>query len=286
MSSKSPTAFAPIAGAIMVLALFTHPQVLAESRHPSKTTHLQSIPEPDIRRWDVEIQIGLDGTLDVRETQEIAFGDGPYQEGYRYLSARDIGGLRDVRVSESEIAYTESPSGEPNTYTATVESPFYAIAWHFPPTSGQTRTFVIEYTIVGGVEIERGIANRFVWDVIPSTHSDLIEVSNVSVRLPDGTLVDQRVPPVSYGVDAPLAISEGLVAFRTVDIPPERSFRIEVSFLIEPGTSLPGEAELAQHSGPNLPLIGLGLAVFLLLGIVLWLTHPANRPKVDESPAG
>jgi len=253
----------------MITLLATPPAALAQEAVPVETL-----------RWDADLTVGIDGSITVRETHEIAFGPGEFSSGFRTILARDLTGIEGIRVSEGDRTYIRDESGQPGTFTWEIEGPYYVITWYFEPTSDATRTFVIEYVVLGAVEIEASRANRVLWDVIPSVHDDRVDASNVIVRLPAGSRVDRRLAPASYGVQAASAIQDdpGYVAFRAVDISAGDGFRVEVYFTLDNGTGAFDDE--AGSSRASRSLAAFGISILLLLGIVIFIYTRRGRRAI------
>jgi hypothetical protein len=152
--------------------------------------------------WDADIQINTDGTFDVREVYEIEFLGGPFTFGYRDIPIDQYEELRDFSVREGGVEYREARSESANTYYWTQDSDRYRINWFFPATTNQTRTFTVEYTVVGGIIINNEVGDRFFWKAVGPDHDFPIESSTVTVSMPAGHSFDTSIKPFTYGVDA------------------------------------------------------------------------------------
>ena len=104
-------------------------------------------------RWDADIQINSDGTFDVQEVYEIEFIGGEFTFGYRNITIDQFEDIRNIRVREGGVEYTEDRSEAPNTFYWTKNSSEYVINWFYPSTYDQTRVFTVEYTVDGGLII-------------------------------------------------------------------------------------------------------------------------------------
>src|SRR5690349_9434032 len=108
----------------------------------------------DSPRFDVDVQVQQGGNLLVTETEQIAFHGGPFQQGSRRISLQDTEGIRDVQVAENGQPYRRGEN-TPGTFSLSGPSSGGSgelqVTWWFAPTTNQTRTFVVTYTILGGV---------------------------------------------------------------------------------------------------------------------------------------
>src|SRR5689334_18972078 len=143
-----------VAGFLVLLAAFFTAPAYAQSK--SLRWHT----------WDADIQINTDGTFHVKEVYEIEFLGGPFTFGYRDIPIDQYEGLRDFTVREGAVEYRESNSESANTYYWSKQSDKYVINWFFPATTDQTRTFTVEYTVVGGIIINEEVGDRFFWKAV------------------------------------------------------------------------------------------------------------------------
>jgi hypothetical protein len=106
------------------------------------------------QRFDVDLAIQSDGSVNVVETQTIQF-TGTYQQGYRLVPLDRTTGARDVSVAEvtngRSVAYARG-SGQANTYAAMTGANGLQIDWWFPPRTNATRTF---YLAIGDTNLTK-----------------------------------------------------------------------------------------------------------------------------------
>jgi Predicted membrane protein (DUF2207) len=137
------------------------------------------------QRFDVDLAIQLDGSVQVSETQAIQF-TGTYQQGYRLVPLDRTTGVTDVSVSETidgrSIPYGRG-TGQANTYSASTTADGLQIDWWFPPTTNATRTFVVRYTVNSAVRIYAAGA-QLQWRAIYADRDGTVEASTVTVHLP------------------------------------------------------------------------------------------------------
>jgi hypothetical protein len=239
-----------------------------------------------IERWDVSVAVQSNASLDIREEQVVRFGEGEFTNGSRSLSIRQFEGMTDVQVFVDGEQYTEADSGEPGTFFWQVRGPIVTINWFFPQTSMTTHTFTVLYTVVGAVEFDAGISNRLIWDAIPVDHRRPIDASRVTVIIPPEGEIDLEVPPVTYGVESDVTVTdESIVTFEMGAIAVGQGVRVEVYFRLPDEFAIPEPIELPGGDpnsiiGPRALLI-LEIGVFvatLVAVIVVWRRRKATQP--------
>ena len=157
-------------------------------------------------QFDVAIEINPDGSFWVRETQVIGF-DGEYTTAFAEISREFTDRIRQVKVYEGETAYMArtvlSNAGE---FTVETADEFVYVDWQYEPTSaGETRTFVVEYLVEGGLFVYPQ-EQRLDWVVIPADAEGLpVLSSEITVTLPAGS--DPTEATATAFTDANWAIS-------------------------------------------------------------------------------
>jgi len=262
-------------------------------------------------RWDADIQINTDGTFHVSEVYEIEFIGGPFHFGYRNIPIEHFESLRDFAVREGGITYSESGSEAANTFYIQPNGNEYVVNWFFPTTYDQTRTFTVEYTVVGGIIVNDQVGDRLQWKAVGPDHDFPIESSKVTVRMPQGKSFDTTIAPFYYGVDAQTEISPdaSVYTYHANNIPAGQYFEIGVRFPhgivpnVKPAWQAQYERDQAWNDTgrPTWNLLLGGLAFLILIGglggvYLLWLfagRDPSTGPlpsyltePPDELPPG
>lgn len=232
---------------------------------------------PRTLAWDVRLNLGADSTITVQEQQTIAFGSQPIQVGTRAIPGLALDAVGNVAVAEGGTPYTFDEAQVPGTYYARVEGTIYRVDWvFFSPAQDETRTFTLDYSVLGPLEVESGVDIRFFWDAVPAGHPDLIEQATVTVQLPpQAVLVEGRYGPAAYGHPAQISVSEGggVITFSAQDIPPAASLGVEVYFRLAEGAAEVAQAQppVDRFVGVNLYFLGFGLLALIGLGVGLLL---------------
>jgi uncharacterized membrane protein YgcG len=137
------------------------------------------------QRFDVDLAVLQDGSVNVSETQAIQFS-GTYQQGYRLVPLDHATGVTDVSVDEitdgRSIPYVRG-AGQPGTYSASTGDDGLEIDWWFPATTNATRTFVVRYTVSGAIRIYDA-GDQLQWRAIYADRDGAIGASTVTVHLP------------------------------------------------------------------------------------------------------
>ena len=136
-------------------------------------------------RFDVDLTIQSDGSVNVVETQAIHF-NGTYQQGYRLVPLDRTTGASGIAVAElandQSIPYRSGSGQRPNTYSSTVSSGGLQIDWWFPPTTNATRTFVLRYTVAGALRLYDA-GDQLQWRAIYADRDGSIASSTITIHL-------------------------------------------------------------------------------------------------------
>lgn len=253
----------------------------------------------DWHRWDSDIQINSDGTFDVRETYEIQFIGGPFTFAYRNIAMSQVEGITNFQVYEGNTAYTEAQTESANTFYVSRDGSDYVVNWFYPATTNATRTFIVEYTVQGGLIINQEIGDRFFWKAVGADHAYPIDSSTVTVSLPRGATVDTAIEPATFGPDNAtyeISADQTSVTYYAEDIPANQEFEVGVRF---PSGFVPTEKPSwqAQYEREQTwndtyrPVFNLGLGALALLllggglfGVYLLWTSKGRDPDVGPVP--
>jgi hypothetical protein len=215
-----------------------------------------------VERLAVLLVLHPDGILDVRESLELRFEGGTFQEGFREIPTGRLTSLDGVRVSSPDLEILDLRVNTGRTRTE--------IVWGFAPSEGVVR-FDLEYRVAGVVQLREG-RNILDWDAVGTGWQ--IPLGDVSVRmvLPAFDLraedFEAFPPPEQTELrEAPSDAFERVgadafeILFQAGDLPARTSYRVVVAF----PARMPG-APPPPPPGPMEP-IGPWLLLSLLLGI-------------------
>lgn len=133
-------------------------------------------------RFDVEIRVHLDGTMEITEHQTIRF-NGTFRRGFREIPLRRTEGITILDLREDEAIYRRASSGQPFTYEVEESREGITVRWFFPPTTNAVRTFHLRYQVRGAIR-RYPEGDQLWWNPLPAEHAYEIRHSTVTVILP------------------------------------------------------------------------------------------------------
>lgn len=242
-------------------------------------------PTPIAERFDVEIRVLADGTLEITEHQAIRF-IGTFRRGFREIPLRRTEGITILDLRDDQRVYRREASGQPFTYEVEESGEAITVRWFFPPTANAIRTFHLRYQVRGAVR-RYPEGDQLWWNPLPAEHAYEIRDSMVTVFLPPGATA-QRI--AAYGPADGAILEDGRTVHFQAQRPlgPDESFEIRVQF---PHGILPPEPPAWQFWEDRLPLYNLGLLAlgfFLLMGgialvLIVWAWQ-GQDPHVRAIP--
>ncbi len=243
------------------------------------------------QRFDADLAIQSDGSVDVVETQTIRF-TGTYRQGYRLVPLDRTTGSSNVSVAElingQSVPYTLG-SGQTNTYSASTTADGLQIDWWFQPTTDASRTFQVRYTVNGAVRIYDA-GDQLQWRAIYADRDGAVGASTITVHLPvDGDASTVKSAWYQYSasgsIGALASVGSGtLVDARTVQftlaqLPVQQGAEVRVQFPhgAIAGGPPPWQAQadradwIQQSVGPIGDFVALLLTLIILGGGGAWL---------------
>ena len=241
-------------------------------------------------RFDVRITVLQNGDFVVEETQEIVFTSGQFRFGYRNIPMDRLEDITDVSVREGDRQYDRGRGGN-YTFQTFVEDGDFQIRWYFPPTSNSSHTFVLRYTVKGGLRYYED-GDQLYWKAVYADRDFPVYSSTVRVELPDAAASG---PVAAYDTEASIAgRGTSTVTFEAQEtIDPGQEFEVRVQFPhgivqgSEPDWQAAYDRRAAWEEGPK-DLVSLGLGVLgalLLIGgplglLLLWYLR-GRDPEVS-----
>lgn len=189
-------------------------------------------------RYDVDFEVRPDGSFVVRETQQIRF-DGEFSLAFAEIPLAYTTRIDGVSVTERDgidRPYTAGGEG-PGAFSTEYDGDSLYVDWTFSPTQpGDVRTFVIEYTVIGGLWIYPD-GDLLEWRAIPADRSGVpVEASRVTVTLPPDPATGQPVPAgsltaTSFDWPSQIQIEDGWVMLDSSQpIPDGLSMLVQIGF--------------------------------------------------------
>jgi uncharacterized membrane protein len=150
-----------------------------------------------MERYDSNITVNSDGSLDIQETLVYAFTSGSFRRGLRTWDTDKLEGMSGFSVTEVRnglpVAYREtgfdpddSTSGRQGTYGVEETGSEVRLRWIYGPTSNQTRTFVISYHVDGAIRVYDD-RDELDWYAVPPEWGAPIYSSRVESTFPEGS---------------------------------------------------------------------------------------------------
>lgn len=238
--------------------------------------------------YDVDITVQPDGCFRVVETQELVFTVGTFRFGVRTIPTEFTSSIDDVRVGElGGQAYTRSSSGDPYTFDVNQSGGDLNIRYNFPPTSDDSRTIVIEYTVCGGL-LYYPAGDQLVWKAVPSNGSFPIQNASVTVHLPDGATITNYDATGPSGTATLIENNQGVRFVADEPIRPGGSdFAVRVQWPNGIVAGQPAGWQTAMDRQDQIePVANLGvlaLTIFVLVGgslllYLLWYSKGRDAP--------
>ena len=177
--------------------------------------------------YDVTLTLNEDSSFRVVERQEVEFTGGPFSFAFAEIPTTRMDDIRNITVSEvrdgqtipyAEVGATRNDE-EAETFVVEPERNAVRITWYMPRTVDETRTFLLEYDVVGGLRVyvdEQGQPRQQIWWIaIPEGATEVAPIRN-------GTFTVQLPRPVDLstviiegpGDDDPSAHSDDGQTFR------------------------------------------------------------------------
>jgi hypothetical protein len=137
-------------------------------------------------RYDVDLNVQPNGSVQVSETQTIQF-HGTYQQGLRVIPTDRLTGIDNVSVGEdvggTTAAYRPGLVPATNSFRTTSTDQGLQVDWWFPPTTDASRTFVLRYTAQGAIRVYDA-GDQLQWKAVYADRDGPTEASTVTVHLP------------------------------------------------------------------------------------------------------
>lgn len=187
------------------------------------------------QRYDVEMAVQPDGSIIVREIQQIRF-DGQFTQAFAQIPLAYTTRIDDVQLFEGDTPLQRNGSGS-GSFTTEYDSDTLYVDWTYSQTQpGDVRTFVLQYTVVGGLWVYPN-GDILEWRAVPADRSGIaVEASRVTITLPPDPATGQPVPAsalqaISFVQPADPVYSDGQVNFESLGaIPDGIPFQVQVVF--------------------------------------------------------
>ena len=248
-------------------------------------------------RFDVDLQVREDGSVHVTETQVIEFGGRTFSSGFAVIPMERIDAIENVELSEIRdgraIPYDFVPwsrySDDEETFSYLDSGDEFEIAWGFPLSIFESRTFVIEYDAIGAIRVygdDQGQRWEQLWwtaisedvtavgDVLTSTVTiELPEAADASVSLVGE---DGEDDPAEHTTDGRVwtwserNLSEGDELIVRLEVPAQTEAAAPSWQAEDDERRLEQEKREDRRALYGVVFLGIGLALFVIAGAGLY----------------
>lgn len=230
-------------------------------------------------RYDVDITILADGSLDVTETVIFRYTGGPFTYVKREIPAAYTDGLQFVSARMDGVLL---PQGKAAGQVEIQGGSKMTVTWHFAGVSDSTHNFTLAYRALGVVQ-KKPAADQLTYTALPREHDYLIAASTVQVRYPSTARL-QGQPAFRTGLGS-IEAAAGLVTFQAVGLGEDQFLEVQLDFA--PGsltTTTPSwqarEQIQAERTRQTMPaFLAASLAALAGGGAGLWLFQRRTQPE-------
>ena len=246
--------------------LFVVPSTLAQEKSYSA------------ERFDVDVVVQSDGSLLVTETVDFSFVGEPFTFVFRELPTEKTDGVEILSASVDGRTY---PQGTNAGQVEIEPGSNIRVTWHMEPTANTTRTFVLEYRMLGVVR-QTDTADVLRYQPLPDEFEYTIDSSTIRVTYP--SVADLQQPPSITAGSAQMAQSGNTVTFTRQNIGPDETLVFGMIFAKGSLISEPPAWQTRQAEQNALAPVWIGLSLVILavgsLGAYwMWRTYEPDKVK-------
>lgn len=240
--------------------LFNAPNALAQEKSYSAD------------RFDVDVVVQNDGSLHVTETVVFRFVGEPFTFVYRELPTDKTDGVEILQASVDGRTYLRGT----NAGQVEVEpGSDIRVTWHMEPTANTTRTFVLEYRMLGVVR-QTASTDVLRFQPLPDEFEYTIDSNTITVRYPASANLQQ--PPSITAGSADMEQSGNTVTFTRQNIGPDETLVFGMIFDKGSLISAPPAWQTREAEQNSLAPLWIGMSVLILVAGSLgtfwvWRTH-------------
>jgi hypothetical protein len=159
--------------------------------------YAQSAKVYHMDRYDSDITVNSDGSLDVQETLVYVFTSGTFHAGLREIALDKVDGISNIKITEQKGNFgtpykpgTFEPDGETSgtvgTFGTENTGSLLRIRWIFGPTANATRTFTLSYHADGAVRVYAD-RDEFDWYAVPPEWGAPVYASRAQATFPNAS---------------------------------------------------------------------------------------------------
>ena len=220
-------------------------------------------------RFDVDVVVQEDGSLQVTETVVFNFVGGPFTFVFRELPTDHTDGIVDI---------VASVDGQPGRVERTGRDPI-RITWHLEPTSNTTRTFVLSYRVLGVVRQEDD-SDLLLWQALPDEYEYAIASSTTTITYPSH--LELVGSPIVQAGTTTITRDGSRISFTSQNLSPNSPLVVGLRFPAGTVLTAPPDWQARQETqSAQAPIwIAVGLAI-LASGLVAVVAQVSrHRPRV------
>jgi uncharacterized membrane protein len=258
-----------------------------------------------VERRDGDVTIARNGDVRLVETWTVRFIGGPFHDAFRAIPLTRVEGIDGWGVAENGQAFGNGPNGAGERYFVVDNGGNQSkITWYFSPTTDQTRTFTLSYTLHGALRIYGG-GDQFFWKFVESDRQYPLNAARVIVHLPAAFPAD-RIRATTYlngheHASGARRINGDTISFQGGPFAPGQEWEIRTQFPHGAVTATAPTWQVSEDRQPVFNLVALVVAMLALIGgflgvVLLWFKGGRDRPvgvaaeydtkPPDESPPG
>ncbi len=230
-------------------------------------------------RFDVEVAVQPDGSLNIEETVVFRFSGGPFSFVFRELPTDHTDGIIGITAGMDGAIWPQGTG--PGEVEISGRDPI-RVEWHLPPTADTTHTFTLAYTQLGVVE--RGTeADVLNWQALPDEYEYEIDSSRLTVNFPpSGQLIGE--PEITAG-SAVVTTEPGRAVFDMQNLSSGDPLVVRLSFAPGAFSGAPPAWQAQQASQSSRAWIWITAAVATLVAgfIALFQMVRNNMRSVPKS---
>jgi len=230
-------------------------------------------------RFDVEVTVQPDGSLNIEETVVFRFTGGPFSFVFRELPTDHTDGITGITAGVDGVAWPQGTG--PGEVEISGRDPI-RVEWHLPPTADTSQTFTLAYTQLGVVE--RGEeADVLNWQALPDEYEYEIDNSRLTINFPaSGRLIGE--PEITAG-KAVVTTESDRAVFDMQNLSPGAPLVVRLSFAPGAFTGTPPAWQAQQESQSSRAWIWITASIAVLAGGFIALIQAArnNMRSVPKS---
>ncbi len=228
-------------------------------------------------RFDVDVVVQADGSLEVTERLTFRFVGGPFTYVYRHLPAEYTDGINVISASVDGVPLSEGK--EAGQVEIAGRNPV-KVTWHFAPTSDSTRTFSLTYRVWGVIRQESD-ADVLIWQALPDEYEYSIAASTIIVSYPETTQL-LGAPEVQKGA-ATVVQGANIVMFDARDLKPNTTLIVALRFGAGSLIAAPPQWQTRGASNNSSGLVLSLIAATVVALIVIMLAVFVSRARVPSA---